>query len=150
MAKINTKTATKYQANTPELYIEHCRKGGSTAEFCRDMMVSDVTLGTWCKTYPAMAEAKKMGKRIAEGWWLEQARNHLVIHNDQDCGTTKFDTNLYKFIVSGRFGHTSDKAFMLRIAELERALAAMNAATISRPAYAEMAECEPDDNNKIK
>ena len=147
MTKINPKTATKYQANTPELYLEHCRNGGSVAEFCNEMMVSRTTFDTWCLTYPAMTEAKAAGKGIAEGWWIRQARNHLIIHNEQDCGTTKFDTSLYKFIMAGRFGHTSDRDLQKRLEKVEERLAKQPQNTISTQ-YAQEADCYPDDDNK--
>ena len=50
---------------------------------------------------------------------MQQAQDHLVIHNDKDCGVTKFDSGLYKHIVGGRFGHTSDKDAHDRLDKIE-------------------------------
>lgn len=149
MAKINPKTATKYHGDIPKLFIEHCKAGKSTAEFCKENDISYATFKVWCNTYPDLTRAKTDGKKIAEAWWVEQAQKHLVIVNTPES-TTKFDTSLYKFIMSGRFGHTSDRAMAERIAELEQKLAAMHASAVARTAYAEIAECEPDDNNKTQ
>lgn len=147
MTKINPKTATKYHGDIPKLFIEHCKTGGSTPEFCKDNDISYATFKVWCNTYPDMTKAKADGKKIAEAWWIKQAQQHLVITNTPES-TTKFDTSLYKFIMAGRFGHTSDNAMSKRIAELEIALAAMTrAAEIAsqRAVYAEHAECEDDE-----
>lgn len=56
-----------------------------------------------------MMEAKIRGKTLAEGWWLDQAQNNLIIENCRLGITTSFDTNLYKFIMGGRFRHTAER-----------------------------------------
>ena len=153
MAKINLHTATKYQGDMPVRYLNHCAKGGSTPEFLRDVSICRDTFLTWCETYPAMADAKKKGKALAEGWWIEKAREHLVIHNNPDEGTIKFDTSLYKFIMSGRFGHTSDRATqkMLETAMAQQALIIEQNKKILSSAYADTAEYTLiDDNTKTK
>jgi len=149
MAKINPKTATKYHGGIPKEYIEHCKKGGAVSQFCLKYEVCRATFDNWCANYPTMMEAKLIGKHLAEGWWVTQAQNHLIIHNEQDCGTTKFDTTLYKFIMSGRFGHTTDRDFDNRLKELEEKLA-KQAQTTAVSQYAQEGEYTLDDDSKTK
>ncbi len=109
MAKINPKTTTKYEGTYPGDYLEHCSKGGSTPEFCRLKFIGRETFDEWCKRYPEMMAAKRQGKILAEGWWIEQAKLHLVTYSSKDEGSTTFNTNLYKFIMAGRFKHTGER-----------------------------------------
>jgi hypothetical protein len=140
---VNEKTTTKYDAEAPERYLALCREGGSVPEFCRNEMICRRTLDAWCENYPEMKQAKELGKVIAEGWWIEQARNNLVTHSSKEYGTTKFDTNLYKFIAGGRFGHTGDKNIDDRLTALENEVRAPQTLT-TVDAHAERAECESE------
>ena len=115
MGTINRKTITKYSGRYPAMYIEHCMEGGSTPEFCNLVRVSYQTFDRWCKIYPAMRRAKEEGKKLAEGWWLSQGRQHLI----EDYQGPKLNTSLYKFVMGGRFGHTSDKSALDAIEELQ-------------------------------
>ena len=141
--KINPKTATKLEGDCHIRFLRHCAHGGSIPQFCRNEEIDRDTFDRWCKTYPHMAAAKAKGKLWAEGWWIEQAQQNLITHSSKETGTDKFDTNLYKFIVGGRFGHTSDSNLDMRLAELER-MVQMNAQTAPTQTggYAEEAECE--------
>lgn len=107
MALVNPNSKLETDCHTR--FIEHCMHGGSIPEFCLEERISRKTFDRWCDTYPHMKEAKEMGKLLAEGWWLKQARLHLVTYSSKEEGSTKFDTNLYKHIVGGRFGHTGDR-----------------------------------------
>jgi hypothetical protein len=102
---VNKKTTTQYNAKYPALFIEHCKQGKTTVEFCAEMGICRDTFDEWSSRYPDMGHAKKMGKLAAEAWYLEQARNNLVSYED----SAQLDTTLYKFIVGGRFGHTSKR-----------------------------------------
>ena len=139
---INKKTATKLETDCHIRFLEHCHNGGSIPQFCRQERISRTTFDAWCEKYPHMRDAKACGKLWAEGWWMDQAKNHLIVHNEHECGTTKFDTNLYKFYMAGRFGHTSDK---LLLEALERLEEKQNAILGMKPTsqMAEEAECEP-------
>lgn len=64
-----------------------------------------------------MQEAKELGKIYAEAWWLKEARMHLVTYSSKEEGSTIFNTNLYKFIMSGRFRHTGERR--MRIPKLD-------------------------------
>lgn len=55
-----------------------------------------------------MMEAKLKGKTLAEGWWLDQAQEHLIVESNKFYSKS-FDTNLYKFIMGGRFRHTGER-----------------------------------------
>lgn len=112
MATINPETNTKYEGTFPQEFIDHCSHGGSVPEFCLLKRVARTTFDRWCEVYPEMKEAKKAGKTLAEGWWLRQAKEHLIIENESWKGgslTTTFNTNLYKFIMAGRFKHTGER-----------------------------------------
>jgi len=109
--KINKSTTSKYLGTYPQKFIEHCRKGKTTVEFVAEIGVDRDTFDRWCHTYKEMGNAKILGKELAEKWWVEQAQAYLTTYSSKDEGTTKFDTNLYKFIVGGRFGHGSKKKF---------------------------------------
>lgn len=106
---INPRTTTKYEGTFPAEFLEHCSRGGSTVEFCAAKGVKKDTFYDWCKKYPEMAEAKIMGKQLAEAWWLNQAKMHLVTYSSKEEGSTNFNTNLYRFIMSGRFKHTGER-----------------------------------------
>lgn len=109
--RINKSTTSKYQSSYCDDFINHCKEGGSIAEFCFKKNVSRKTFDTWSETYPDFNEARIRGKNIAEGWWLNQARIHLVTYSSKDEGSTNFDTSLYKHIVGGRFGHAAKRKF---------------------------------------
>lgn len=119
---VNKKTTTKYDGKIFERYLEHCYNGGSTPQFCRLEKISRDTFDRWIATYDTKGEVKKTAKLWAEGWWIQQAQNHLVIHNDKDAGNTKFDTALYKYMTGGRFGHTSDKEMLEEITKIKERL----------------------------
>ena len=143
-ATINPKTTTKYNKDIIPDFLELCGKGGSVPEFCRLKMISRDAFDGWCDKYPAMAEAKRVGKIIAEGWWIEKARECLITYNNKD-ETTKFDTNLYKFIMGGRFGHTADKSLLEALKAIEKkqdAILAMapTSATAEEAEYEEITE----------
>ena len=109
---INPHTPTKYSGLFPQEYIDFCSQGGSTPEFCALKKISRQTFDNWCMNYPEMLEAKRVGKTMAEAWWLSQAKEHLVIVNESWKGgslTTTFNTNLYRFIMAGRFRHTGER-----------------------------------------
>jgi hypothetical protein len=151
--KVNPSTTTKYDGGVIERFLKLCSEGGSVPEFCLQENICRTTFDLWCEKYHAMMTAKKKGKSIAEGWWLKQARMHLVIHNvtekrgfDSTTETTKFDTALYKHIVGGRFGHTSDKDAHDRLDKLEQQVQSQSQTTKTNSAYADIAECEDDDN----
>ena len=72
-------------------------------------MISRQTFDDWCARYPEMMEAKITGKVLAEGWWLDQCRQHLVTYSSKDEGSTNFNAGLYKFIMAGRFKHTGER-----------------------------------------
>lgn len=143
---VNEKTTTKYHGSYPEKYLEHCKNGGAIPQFCRKLMISRVTFDEWCSKYPEMMKAKVMGKIIAEGWWLDQAQQHLVITNTKESNT-KFDTALYKHYMGGRFGYTSEKEFRDILEEALRRLGEQNRSN-TNSAYAEHAECEPDSKTE--
>ena len=54
-------------------------------------------------------EAKKIGKTLAEGWWIKEAKEHLVTYSSKDEGSTNFNASIYKFIMAGRFKHTGER-----------------------------------------
>lgn len=105
---INAHTATKYDGDVKNRFLEHFYHGGSIPQFCRKERICRQTLYNWCEKYPEMQHARIMGKLWAEGWWLDQAQENLVTHSSKE-GSTKFDSSTYKFIMGGRFGHTGEK-----------------------------------------
>jgi len=145
LKKVNKHTATKFTTTTIERFLEHCKRGGTIVEFCRDEKVARSTFDDWVKAYPLMKVAKEMGKVWAEGWWLAQARQHLVTeterHEDYTV-TKKFDTSLYKYYMSGRFGHMADKNAIERLEKLEQILLQKNTLKSVGLTYAEEAECD--------
>lgn len=125
-------------------FLEHCRLGGSIPEFCLSEDIDRDTFDNWCKRYPHMQAAKIKGKQLAEGYWMKLGRDHIVTETrkvGKATITTKFDTNLYKFIMGGRFGHTADRDAHQRLDEIERKLNSSTSQKIES-AYAEEAECE--------
>jgi len=140
---VNKKTTTKYDGKVFDRYLEHCYNGGSTPEFCRNERICRDTFDAWIEKYDTAKIVKKTAKYWAEGWWLKEAKDNLVIHNEHQCGTTKFDTNLYKYYTGGRFGHTSDKELTDRVSALEEKQAS-HSQNVPTSAYAEEAECEDD------
>jgi DNA-binding transcriptional regulator YhcF (GntR family) len=138
--KINPKTKTTFGTERIKRFIALCAQGGSIPEYCLQEMISRTTFDTWCNTYPEMMEAKILGKKIAEGWWVEQGRKHLI----EEHHGPKLNTNLYKFIMGGRFGHTSDRDLTERMDQLEQRQSQLSDYK-PQSAMAEIAECE-DDN----
>ncbi|CAB4240836.1 hypothetical protein UFOVP23_25 [uncultured Caudovirales phage] len=145
--RINTSTNNKQEEGCDKRFLALSEKGGSIAEFCLQEKISRTTFDAWCSKYPYMAQAKAMGKKLAEGWWLNMARNHLVITNDKET-TTKFDTNLYKFITGGRFGHTGDKNLNDELEDLKRIVAEMQSSSQPKIAYAEEPSYEENHEDK--
>jgi hypothetical protein len=150
---VNKKTTTKYDGTIPDKLRDHLAKGATIPEFCRLERISRQTLDNWCENYPDCKEARIEGKLWAEGWWLEQAREHLVTETikttDEDgnsmTSSKKFDSNLYKFYVGGRFGHTGDKALRDFIDEMNKrfdSLPKTTSAVAEEPAFTE----EPSDS----
>lgn len=136
--KKNSKdTQLRLDSQTHLRFLDHCKEGGSVAEFCRKEGIGRSTFDNWCHHYPRMKKAREDGRIIAEGWWLEQARKHLIEEKDGP----KLNTNLYKFIVGGRFGHTSEADLLKRLKEIEERMMQINAST-PVSAYAAEAECE--------
>lgn len=99
---VNKKTTTQYSSAYPALYIEHCKQGKSSAQFCRDVNICRETLNDWCNRYPEMGKARQLGKLFAEAWHLDLAHDHLISYEDGP----QLNTVLYKFLVGGRFGHS--------------------------------------------
>lgn len=143
---VNKKTCTKYCGDMPMKYLKLCELGGSTPEFLLQEMIGRTTFDEWCDKYPDMAQAKRIGKQIAEGWWIKQAKNHLITYSSKEEGSTHFDTNLYKFIMGGRFGHNHDKKVLDMINELKQAMLSQKPQTGS--AKAEEGEYTIDTETK--
>ncbi len=141
---VNPKTNTKFTGTTPQEFLDHCAMGGSVPEFCLHKMISRTTFDTWCDTYPQMKEAKKSGKILAEGWWLQKGRDHLVTHSSKESGTTRFDTNLYKFIMGGRFGHMGDKRLMDEVEAMRAQLDSMKTSMQPKTQIADEPEYEEE------
>lgn len=142
--KVNSHTANKMDSGFVERWLDHAHGGGSVPQFCRNERICRQTFYNRCQKYPHILDARALGKLWAEGWWLEQAQQHLVTYSSKDEGSTKFDTALYKWITAGRFGHSEDKEQKEMLEELMRRTAHLANAPTS--AIAEEAECEPDDN----
>lgn len=140
---INPSTNTKMTDGIYERFLELCAEGGTVAEFCLQERISRTTFYTWAEKYPHMAEARKMGKDWAEGWWIRQARQHLITHSSKEEGSTRFDASLYKFYMGGRFGHTADKDADERLERLEGIVSQMDFRPKTQ--WAEEAECEPQE-----
>jgi hypothetical protein len=144
--KVNSHTATKFTGDMVKVFLEHMSMGGTIVEFCRNQRIARSTFDKWVEKYPHMRAAKAMGKTWAEGWWLTQARLNLITetekHEDYTV-TKKFDTSLYKYYMSGRFGHMADKNAMERLEKLEGILL-QQAMCKTSPGltYAEEAECD--------
>lgn len=122
---VNKHTTTKFSAEMVIKFLELMREGGTIVEFCRQVKISRDTFDSWIEKYPTMASAKAMGKIWAEAWWLLQARDNLVTETEkhEDYTVTRhFNTNLYKFIMGGRFSHSSDKNALERLEKLEQIL----------------------------
>lgn len=134
---------TKYTPEMPAKYVELCKKGGSTPQFCRDVEISKQTFYEWCSVHPEMMKAKEEGKVFAEAWWLDQSHQNLLQYKDGP----KIDAKLYTFICSGRFGHTSDRSLAKRIAALEEKVEQTPEAS-SKGAFAEEAAYTVEDDNK--
>ncbi len=141
---VNVKTMTKFDPGVFDRYLEHCSKGGSIPQFCRNEKIGRPTFDAWIEKYDTTKEIKARGKLWAEGWWMEQAQENLVIHNDKDAGTTKFDTNLYKYVTGGRFGHTSEKEIRDILINMQETMRSQATVPLHNTAYAEEAECEDD------
>lgn len=149
---VNPHTATKYDGGMPNRYLDLCAKGGTSVEFCAQERIDRRTFEDYCAKYPDMARAKAMGKTLAEGWWIKQARDHLITETikttDEDgnsiSSSKKFDANLYKFYVGGRFGHSGDKTMrdLARkvIATLEAQGHNIQGAKAPEPEYEEVTE----------
>lgn len=149
--KVNKKTATKFCSDYPAKYLELFRRGGTKAEFCRMVDVGLETLNDWIERYPEMGAVAKRAKKIAEGWWLEQARNHVIQEHMGEGVVSKLDTSLYKHYTGGRFKFHSDKALhdaMALIAQLEAKIATMQ--TKTEGAYAEEPKFELIDDSQPK
>lgn len=142
--KINSRTANKMDAGFVQRWLDHAHGGGSVPQFCRSERICKKTFYNRCTNYPHIMDAKETGKLWAEGWWLDQAQQYLVTYSSKEEGSTKFDTALYKWITSGRFGHNDDKTQRDMLDELMRRTAHLAQSTESP--MAEEAECEPDDN----
>lgn len=132
--------ASKWSPDIPKKWLDHCREGGSVPEFCLEQDICDKTFYNWCKAHPELAAVCHKGKKLAEGWWMREGRRHLVEHEKG----TKLNTNLYKWITSGRFGHSAEKALHDKIDEIQKRLDAQE--NKSSSAYAETAECESIDS----
>lgn len=146
MAVINPSTSCKLETDCHIRFLEHCLFGGSIPEFCREERISRTTFDTWCIKYPHMKDARAMGKTWAEGWWMSEARKNLTTYSSKE-ESSKFDTSLYRFVVSGRFGHTSDRTFDERLKYLETLMAQQKPAATGQ--FAEEAAYELiDDNSK--
>ncbi len=109
--KINKSTTSKYQTDYPAEYLKICSTGGGRVDFLAKIGICHNTFVTWCETYPEMEEARVKGKVLAEHWWREQARAHLVTYSSKEDGSTNFDSSLYKWTMGGRFGYSSKKKF---------------------------------------
>lgn len=141
MAKVNKTSNTKLEADCHIRFIAHCKQGGSIPEFCLEEDIDRKTFDRWCDTYPHMKEAKIKGKLLAEGWWLALARKHVTYTKH----SKKIDSNLYKHIVGGRFGHTADKDAHERLDKIEQQMQKSSMSQMTNSAIAEEADCEPEE-----
>lgn len=140
-----------YDNEMPNRFIESMKRGESIPEFLLSESMSRKSFDRYCLSYPEMGEAREIGKKFAEAWWMQQAKKHLVIHNTTEkegdisiSTTTKFDTNLYRFYMGGRFGHTGDK----KVQDLVNLLEEFMLTHIPKPPqYTEHAECEAETND---
>lgn len=101
LKSMNSSTTCKYNPAYPEMFLEHCKKGKTVVQFCRDISVGRDTFDSWCKTYPEMGEAKILGKQYAEAYWLDLAD----CHQEQESESVQLNMTLYRWTMGGRFGH---------------------------------------------
>lgn len=135
-----------FDIHMPERWLKHAYEGGSVPEFCRKEMMAKSTFYDYCDNYPTMMAARKMGKDIAEGWWMEQARLHLITYSSKEAGSTKFNDKIYTWTMAGRFGQSVDKDQRAILDELMRRTAHLAEAPSN--AIAEEAEFEMVPNEE--
>lgn len=98
---VNRKTITTFQADYSAKLRKHYMEGKATVQFCRDIGIGRRTFDDWVDKYPEFKKAKEDGRVFAEAAWLDKADCYVISHYEGE----QLDTNLYKFIVAGRFGH---------------------------------------------
>lgn len=144
LKSVNARTSTKYDGKAFERFLDHCWKGGSIPQFCRQEKISRTCFDSWIEKYDPKNEVKPKAKVWAEGWWLQEAQDHLTTISSKNY-SVKFDTNLYKFVVGGRFGHTADKDAHERLDKIEQQMQKSAMSQMQNSAIAEEAECEPEE-----
>lgn len=148
--KVHEPKQSKYDGRVFDRYLEHCAKGGSIPQFCLKEKITRATFDAWIEKYDTKGVIKPTGKTWAEGWWMQQANDHLVTHNTRDSSgnaeTTTFNTNLYKFVTGGRFGHMGEKALLEVIAQMQSRIDMMSAQLMQQGKTAQEPEYTCDDN----
>lgn len=101
---INPKTTSLYKGSYCQLLIEMGKEGKSVTQFCSKVDICEETFYAWCNKYPDFMKAKVQQKVHSKAYWQAYGEGYVTTVVEEKGAGIKFDTNLYKFIVSGRFG----------------------------------------------
>lgn len=98
------KGVVHYHPDMCDLVIECMSEYGmSKYEVSRELGISISTLRRWGLEHEEFGEALRVGVDAARAWWEELARQNM----NQDADKGKFNTSLWIFIASNRFGYSS-------------------------------------------
>lgn len=91
-------------------YPEYCDKlcdlmseGLTYVEVAKELKTSHRTMQDWCKNFPEFAEAYEMGADLAEAYYHNKARQHLVAYRVPNGPIETFDTKQYMYVMKSRF-----------------------------------------------
>lgn len=86
----------KYRPEFCVKVVELLAQGMAKIEVAAALGIRRVCLEEWIDKYPDFAEAMRHGLELSEAWWHKEGRENLK--------SDKFQTPLYKFNMSHRFG----------------------------------------------
>jgi hypothetical protein len=88
------------EKHIPKL-IEYYSEGRSQARFCADLDIARSTFYLWIDKYPSFKAAHLVALMKAEAYWLDKVEDNI--------GNSDFNFPAAKFILSNRFGVTSNR-----------------------------------------
>lgn len=95
----------EYEHEYCDVVVDLMAEGKTYVEVAATIGVSLRTFESWRKSVPEFDEACVFGAALAEKWYQELGRRHLVNERLPDGTTTIFDTRQFIYTMKWRFKH---------------------------------------------
>jgi hypothetical protein len=100
---------TSYKPEYADKMVELMTDGYSRAEVCKTLAISPMAFDDWVKDFPDFRDAYKLGTEYARSWFEERMRQTLLLVQEKDGPTVKFNDKTYAHTMAVRFGVTDKR-----------------------------------------